>query len=202
MQYNQSEKAIQHGKKIGLTTLALFIKRGILPKDYEEQFMDSVPVSYGDGGGTPIAILPVEKVRDVQDAEQQALDYFFTKKLSITSNSEEMGGGVFIITTRVSTGSGTETFSCEYHLNESPLIPASVYEAVGHICKELPFYHPEAVTSFCAATFSLAGECFDYVDFPDGEPFYFDAELSVSNEFTTKDQWAQLEEELKAAFAK
>ena len=180
---NSSQEYLLHGKRIGYLATCLAYNRKELPLHYGRLFTENEDVSYGDGGGTPIAVMTVQRVEEYESKGDEHIEFYFDEKLHFTSNTVKRVGDVLTIDTVHQLGHARKRFNCIHDLSTSQGIPNSVYEAVGYASKDLPFYHPQAIEFFCASTFSLASECFDCVDFSNGQPFYFDAERALTNDF-------------------
>ena len=189
---SSNHEYLSHGKRIAYIAACLAYKHKKLPRHYGLLFTDNEDVSYGDGGGTPIAVMTVQRIAQYESKGDEYIEFYFDEKLHFASNTVSREGDVLTIETTHQLGHARKVFTCIHHLSTTQSIPNSVYEAVGYASKDLPFYHPHAIEFFCASTFSLASECFDYVDFADGQSFYFDAERALTNDFSQSDSWEHL----------
>ncbi|MFA0494652.1 hypothetical protein [Vibrio sp. 10N.222.54.B11] len=194
---NSNQEYLLHGKHIGYLATCLAYNRKELPLHYGRLFTENEDVSYGDGGGTPIAVMTVQRVEEYESKGDEHIEFYFDEKLHLASNTVSREGDVLTIDTVHQLGHARKRFTCTHDLSTTQSIPNSVYEAVGYASKDLPFYHPHAIEFFCASTFSLASECFDYVDFADGQSFYFNAERALTNDFSQSDSWEHLIDALK-----
>ncbi|ELY3407706.1 hypothetical protein [Vibrio parahaemolyticus] len=175
----EEAKAMEHGRNIGMAVANLAYNPEALPLLYTEQFLENMDVEYGDGGGIPAAVMSKKAANGCDDP----VEFFFDKKLHFASNTVTRNEDTLTIHTSFPTdGQSMAKVTCQHTLSKQQTIPLSVYLSVGYHCKELDFFHPEAIESFCAATFSLASECFDWEDFTNGEQFQFDAKLALTND--------------------
>lgn len=175
----EKAEAIEHGRNIGFAVANLAYNPEALPPRYTGQFLENIDTEYSDGGGIPAAVVSKNTAKYYKDP----VEFFFDKKLDFISNTIKRNKDNLTVDTSLQVERNQILEStCRYKLSLQQTIPLSVYLSVGYRCKELDFFHPEAIESFCAATFSLASECFDWEDFASGEPFKFDTKLALTND--------------------
>lgn len=175
----EKAEAIEHGRNIGFAVANLAYNPEALPPLYTGQFLESMDIEYSDGGGIPAAVMSKKAANGCDDP----VEFFFDEKAHIASNTVKRNGDTLTIhTSFLMEGRTMAKVTCQHLLCKQQTIPHSFYLAVGYKCKDLPFFHPEAIEIFCAATFSLASECFDWVNFTNGERFQFNARQALTND--------------------
>ncbi|CAK2619741.1 conserved hypothetical protein [Vibrio crassostreae] len=175
----EEAEAIEHGRDIGIAVANLAYNPEALPPRYAGQFLENMDIEYGDGGGIPAAVMSKKTANGCDDP----VEFFFDKKLYFASNTVKRNRNTLTIHTSFPMeGRTMAEVTCQHLISRQQTIPLSVYLSVGYHCKDLDFFHPEAIESFCAATFSLASECFDWEDFASGERFQFNAKLALTND--------------------
>ncbi|TOP03360.1 hypothetical protein CGH27_18325 [Vibrio parahaemolyticus] len=175
----EKAEAIEHGRNIGFAVANLAYNPEALPPRYTGQFLENMDSEYSDGGGIPAGVMSKDTAKDYDDP----FEFFIDEKAHIASNTVKRNGDTLTIhTSFLMEGRTMAKVTCQHLLSKQQTIPHSFYLAVGYKCKDLPFFHPEAIEIFCAATFSLASECFDWVNFTNGERFQFNAKLALTND--------------------
>ncbi len=180
----EEAEAIEHGRNIGIAVANLAYSPEALPPRYAGQFLENVDTDYSDGGGIPAGVMSKDTAKDYDDP----FEFFIDEKTHIVSNTLKRNGDTLTIQTSFPMEERTMAeVTCQHLLSKQQTIPRSFYLAVGYKCRDLPFFYPEAIEIFCAATFSLASECFDWVNFTNGERFQFNAKQALTNDLIKGD---------------
>jgi len=190
-----SELELSSLETVGMAVADQFYKAGYKPELLDPSITQHIAIEestecyYGDGGGEALGVFSKETVEQYPDP----LEYMFAHKLSVSSNTVNREGDNLKVTTSVSDPHLNRfCFECDFQLTASQGIPASVYQAVGFLAIVENLSAADAIELFSAALFSLASECFDWVDFANGDDFFFNGEASLVSDLYSSNVSAKL----------